>query len=174
MNEESERLFGRVLVLVFIIEIIGILLSFIGAGTANPQFKTLSTYTSEINGTATNAMNAFSSNHTLLTLIPPQNSFFGVATFLNWLYNGIATLINFVYRFAVMAFNLIALLFIMLLIIGYVLLILLPSLFISEGVVGYVLSIGYVYLVAFLAYKYGRIFYEGILKFLEMIARFIP
>ena len=171
MNHNDEELISKIMIVLFIIELIGIILVLYVKTTYSPislsEFNTLS---HQVNSTSTGLASSF--NATLLSPVAVVSA--PVAKQLDDLYNGFVVFVNIVYKFISLIIGLFALIFLMITLMGYVLLILIPTLLTSTGIIGYILSIGYGFILIFLAYKFGKIIYDFVLSFVGFIQGFIP
>lgn len=154
MDHSDTHIIGKILVIIFIIELLGILLSLVGSGTNNPTFTQFNTFSGNINQTSFNLVHSF--NSTAVTTINPISTT-PIVNQLEWIYNGLATIINIIYVFFSLIYNFFSLMIQMLILIGYVFFVAIPSLLISNGIIGYILALGYGFIVIFLGYKFGKI-----------------
>jgi len=171
---DHTSLLGKMLVGVFILEVIGIIFA-LTIGTSpngsSSQFTDSTsgfyTFTSLINGTTSNIATAFSGcsfstlscSKPLTQLVYADQGWFlsGVANAILWIGNILITFVDLIINIIWFVINILGLILLMIGMFGYVFVIFLPSIMVSIGPVGYLLTMGYALIISIVGYKYGHI-----------------
>jgi len=172
---DDTSLLGKLLIGIFILEIIGIFFAYtFGANDingANSNFMSatsgFNSFTSLINGTTFNIANAFSScsfktlscSKPISQIATSDQSWFlsGVANAVIWIGNILITIIDLIINAIWLLINIIALILLMIGLFGYIFVVFLPLVMTSIGPIGDLLTIGYVLIICVAGYKYGHI-----------------
>lgn len=151
----DEHLIGGIFIVIFIMELIGLLLSFVSLGTANPAFTQFASFSTSINSTVSGITTAFSPSHTIVSAAAATGNWF-VDPFIS-IYNGIVWLVNFIYQGVSLIYDVIAMIVLMLGLIAYTLFALPLMLITASGIIGDILGLGYGFIILFVAFKFGKI-----------------
>lgn len=182
---DETSLLGKIFVGIVVLEFIGIILALtIGSSGAqfNSAFDGFKFFISSVNATTSNIATSFSSCSfaTLSCNAPlqqmpylPSGIFSGIPNAIVWLGNGIFTFIDLIVLAIWMGINILALVLVMMGLLGFMFAIFLPSIMVSVGPIGYLLSIGYVFIICLAGYKYGHIILDLAGMVIGFVGRFI-
>lgn len=169
MTDDS-ALLGKIFVGAFILELIGVIFAITMANTAvgAGAFSTdsFNFFNDAVNGTTRNIVNSFSScSFSKLTCDSPLHQMeYSQAWFISsvqnaiiWIGNALITLIDIIVNGLWIGINLMALVLLMIGLFGFIFVVFLPLILVAAGPVGYILTLGYVFIISLAGYKYGHI-----------------
>jgi len=172
MSDESSM--AKILITLFIVEVVGILLAvLVGAGSNNPFLAQFANFSSNLNKGIVALTTSFANCGALncLTPLPVDNT--PIASQLAWLVNIGIYVLNIIFKVFNLIFNVFDLVILVLGLLVYLFVVLIPSLLIATGILGYLLGIGYVFVVIFLAYYLFKIVVGIIGLMAGIIGRFV-
>jgi len=161
----DEHAVSKILIALFVLEIIGILLSaLLGANVNIPALTQFSSFASNINSSANNLVGSFNTTICLITFKPAchtsfmflQASTIPIASQLISLINLFIWILNLVISVLAIFVFLLEILALIIVLLGFMFIVLIPSFFINVGILGYILGLGYAFIIVFLGYKYGK------------------
>ena len=86
-----------------------------------------------------------------------------------WIGNLLISIINLAINVIWMFVNLMSLMMLMIGLFGYLFVIFLPNVLTSVGAIGYILTLGYVFIICVLGYKYGHVILELVSVIMKLL-----